>query len=90
MFKHIIKRKNICWKWVFRAVYIPEFVGKVPYYNGPFGCTCLDVSVLDLKVTFPISANFGIETLFLNFNKTFDLRSLYNRFLFVSACCPHV
>ena len=40
------------------------------------------VSGLDFKVTFPISANFGTQTLFLNFNKTlFDLRWLRNRFL---------
>ena len=37
---------------------------------------------LDFRVTFPISASFGIQILFLNFNKTlFDLRWLCNRFL---------
>ena len=42
----------------------------------------LYVSGLDFKVNFSISANFGIQTLFLNFKKTlFELRSFCNRFL---------
>ena len=42
----------------------------------------LYISGLDFKVNFSISANFGIQTLFLNFKKTlFELRSFCNRFL---------
>ena len=56
----------------------------ISYYNGLiFACLLrFYVSGLDFKVTFTISASFGIQTLFLNFNKTlFDLKSLCNRFL---------
>ena len=41
------------------------------YYNR----RVIYVSGLNFKVTFAISANFAIQTFFLNFNKTlFDLR----------------
>ena len=52
------------------------------YYSSPFTCY-LDICFwIRFQSSFPITANFGIQTLFLNFNKTlFDMRSLCNRFL---------
>ena len=47
----------------------------------------LYISGLDFKVNFPVSANFVIQVSFLNFNKTFDVRSLCNRFLRCICVC---
>ena len=52
------------------------------YYGSPFACY-LDICFwIRFQSNFPTIANFGIQTLFFNFNKTlFDMRSLCNSFL---------
>ena len=56
-----------------------EFIITIPLCVTFFICFWIR---FQRNFSFPISANFSIQTLFLNFSKTlFDLRSLCNRFL---------